>query len=70
VSERNGIRLQIATMLLGILQVIIMALGAYVLNDIHDRVVRLENLYLGEKHEKTGPVVSGADPAVHAAEHR
>jgi hypothetical protein len=61
VSERNGIRLQVITMLLSILQVIVMGMGAYILNDIHDRVVRLENLNLGEKDEKTRPVLSGVD---------
>ena len=68
-SERNGIRLQVVTMLLSILQVIVMALGAYILNDIHDRVVRLENLNLGEKDEKTRPVFSGV-PAARTPERR
>jgi hypothetical protein len=60
VSDRNGFRLQIALMVLTIMESIVMGMGAWILNDIRDRVVRLENLNLGEeKHEKSQPVLSG-----------
>ncbi len=62
-SERNAIRLQWIVILFSFLQTIVLGLGYFILNDIRDRVVRLENLNLGEKHEKTHPVVSGFDPA-------
>jgi len=63
VSERNAIRLQWIVILFSFLQTIVLGLGYFILNDIRDRVVRLENLNLGEKHEKTHPVVSGFGPA-------
>lgn len=68
-SERNGFRLQIALMVLSSFEAIAMGLGAWILNDIRDRVVRLENLNLGEKHEKANPVLSGV-PRVAGPERR
>jgi hypothetical protein len=46
-------------MVLTIMESIVMGMGAWILNDIRDRVVRLENLNLGEKHENRHPILSG-----------